>query len=485
MRNILKSSGLLLLSAVVLSSCVVKGYQSPKSDYSNQDLYQSVELGTDSIGVEAIAWDTFFGDTILQRYIKIVLDNNHDMLSAAKSIEIAYAQLRSSRASLAPTVGPASLAWGGLAQENQKFSSSLDLSLSTSWEVDIWGKLSSGKRAAQASLMASAEGVQALQTSLIAQMATAYYQLIALDMQRAVALQTIKNRQEYVDTVRLMKVAGRTNEVAVQQAVATLSTAQGYLPQIELSIIQTENTMVSLMGLATTNISRAKSIDYEALGSILEVGLPTQVLSRRPDVRASEQQYRAAFELYNVSRAAMYPSLNLSATGSVSDLLDAHTLSLSLLGGLTQPIFNGRALRTQKEVADLEQQQALISFQQTLLDAAIEVRNALASREKSWELVQAQSREFVAYRKAYEFSFDLFMSGYATYLDVLTAQTGVFDSELDLISCYLSNILAAIELYRAVGGGSDGIFGQAQVIDEARLSREAYQAEQKALRRSK
>lgn len=442
--------GLVLLSG--MSSCVIKKYKSPELTAHVDSLYRTLEMAVDtSSNTGEVAWRDFFTDTVLQSHIDSMLTNSLDFLSTMKSIEKSYSQLRVARAAFAPTLGAVSASGG---YDFNKHALSTSFSTGASWEIDIWGKILSGKRAAKASLIASEDGHKALQTQLISQFASGYYQLVTFDLERKIILETMSNRSQYLDTIRLMKSVGKVNEIAVQQAVAQLAEVQVALPKIELAIIQTENALSMMLSKPAGSIKRIDNVDFTDSKIMTDIGVPAQLLSNRPDVRQAEQHFRSAFEMYNVSRAAMYPSLNISADAILAPLWGPHFGTLNALASLTQPLWNGRKLRSQKEIADLTQQQAKMSFQQTVLNAGKEVSNALASQIKTAQMARAQEVQFRAYEKAYQFSFELFVNGYATYLDVLTAQTGVYNTQMSLVNTYYQNIAARIELYRSLGGGS-------------------------------
>lgn len=443
---------ILLIAVVSMSSCVIKKYKSPELTVVVDSLYRTLEMAVDtSVNTGSISWREFFTDTVLRGHISTMLEQNLDFLSAKKNIDKAYSQLRVARAAFAPTVGGVS-ANGGFDFNNNSWSASAQTG--ASWEIDIWGKILSGKRAAKASLIASEDGLQALQTQMIAEFANGYYQLITLDIERRIILETIDNRAQYLDTIKLMKTSGKVNEIAVQQAVAQLGEVKVALPQIELALIKTENALSLMLGKVGGNIDRVNIMDFTDSKIMCDIGVPAQLLNNRPDVRQAEQQYRSAFEMYNVSRAAMYPSLVISANALLAPLWQPHFATLNALGSLTQPLWNGRRLRSDKEIADYTQQQAKMSFQQTVLKAGMEVSNALASQIKTANMATEQKVQLRAYEKAYQYSFELFVNGYATYLDVLTAETGVYNTQMSLLNTYYDNIAARIELYRALGGGA-------------------------------
>lgn len=438
--------------AMIATSCVIKPYKSPKNLPLSDSLYRYNQKYIDTTSnIANMPWNEFFRDSLLSQLIGRVLDNNIDMKVAQKRIQQYYSSLRVSRAAFYPTAS----AQVGIGMEGGegKPIGALQGTVSSSWEIDIWGKLLSAKRSALADLLASEDARRALQTTLISQVASAYYQLIVLDTERDIVIETIKNRTEYLATTRNLKQAGKVNEVAVQQAIAQLGEVRAALPDIEMSIIQTENSLSLLFGETSQHIKRTEKVDISTIDFHQSIGYPIQILANRPDVRQAEQNFRSAFELYNVSRASLYPSLQISANGSFTELFNATSTAFSLLGGLTQPIWNGRKLRSQKEIAKLSAEQAELNFRKAILTAGQEVSNALISQDKYREKAIEQAIQLVALNKAYEYSTELFVNGYANYLDVLVAQTGVYNTQISLLNTYMNNIKSRIELYRALGGG--------------------------------
>lgn len=441
-------------AATLLMGCVAKPYKTPDTANMIDSLYRVLETKIDTaINESDVSWQEFFTDPILVGYIGEAVENNLDMKVALRNIDKANSELRSARAAYYPTIST-SLQYGLDLMDSKKMSTGNGLSAQFGWEIDLWGKIASAKRSAYATLFQQQDIYQGIQTTIVAQAATLYYTLVAYDAEVKVILETIENRKTYLETTRELKKSAKVNEVAVQQAVAQLAEVQAALPELELAIIQIENAFCTLLGRTSGDIVRHPVIDITDAKLVTAIGYPAQILSNRPDVRAAENAYRAAHEMWNVSRAAMYPSLTISATGSIADLTNSHFGTLNLLGGLTQPIFNARRLRAQKEIAKLTTEQAEFTFRKAILTAGTEVSNALAIQLKTKEMAKAQVVQLRALRLSYEYSMELFVNGYATYLDVLLAQTGVFNTEMTLIQTYLDNLNARIELYRALGGGS-------------------------------
>lgn len=455
----MRKIGILCATAVFAVGCIaVKPYKSPQTASMVDSLYRTLESGIDTSFNEAdVSWRDFFTDTTLVNYIEECLTANYDLQISVRNIAKAQAQLKQGKAAYSPSIG-VSGGYGG----QMKFGSGVSSELAhadmwgadLSWELDLWGKITSAKRSAQASLWAEEDTHRGLQSTLVAQLATLYYTLVAYDTELDVINQTIINRRAYLVTTRELKRSAKSNEVAVQQAIAQLAQAEAAKSQMEMGIIKTENAFRALLARPSGEVVRDRVIDITDAKLVEGIGVPAHLLSNRPDVRAAENKYRAAHEMWNVSRAAMYPSLTISAQGAVNALFSGHFGTLDLLAGLTAPIWNGRKLRTQKEVADLTAQQARLAFYQTVLRAGQEVSDALATQLKTREMASAQVVQLRSSRLAYDYSMELFVNGYATYLDVLVAQTSVFNIELALVETYLQNLSARIELYRALGGGS-------------------------------
>lgn len=455
-----------LTAVIFLSACSVQKYNSPGTMGLNA-LYRDSILSDTTKSVAQITWKDFYADPELQKIITEALDSNLDVRTAILRTNEAAQYVKQSQAGLFPTLS-AGLSgslynyskYGNSVPATNSAYSELKLSLSSSWEIDVWNKLSSTKRSQQALYLQQKATVDAVKTELVANIASTYYQLITLDKQKKITQQNIESYSNYLETVKSLKKSAQTTEVAVLQAKAQLASAKAYLPQIEASIAVAENYICSLLGKAPAPIPRSSNIDLTVFHpEQLAVGVPVQLLSNRPDVEAAEYAFRAAHEQLNFARAAMYPQLVL--TGSVGP--DAKGLSnwfnmpssllWNALAGLTQPIFNGRALKTQKEVARLQKEASLLAFKQSLLTAGSEVSNALSSIRFNTQQANFQNEQVDALKKAYEYSQELFVNGYATYLDVLSAQNSMLSSELSLYNTYNTIIQQKITLYRALGGG--------------------------------
>ena len=447
----------LLLTTGSLSSCGVK-YERPELDIEN--LVNGADKADTTFDVAELSWKEFYQDSLLVKLIDSALVNNLDLNSAIKRIEQSAAYFKQGKASLAPNLSAG--LQGGYTKSSTLTPDSpyMSLGLNASWEIDIWGRLNSAKKAKFQDMLAQEGTKNAIQTQLIANIAKAYYQLVTLDIEKNFVLETIKNRTEYLQTIKDLKQAANVNEIAVLQAESQLLAAQAYIPDIERAIIITENSIALMLGKPSYKVERSYFANaFDIIINIENIGLPANILRNRPDVLAAEHQLQSALENFNSAKAAMYPKLTLS--GNVSSDAAAFSswfampasLVYGIIGGLTEPIFNGRALRTNKEVAYKQYEIAVNTFRSNVYSAGIEVSNAMYSFKADKEKTALTYKQFIALSKAYEYSYELLINGYASYLDVLTAQEGVFNARLSVLEGVKKCIDDRIEIYRSLGGG--------------------------------
>jgi len=461
-------SYLFLLAVTIMSitGCgIVTPYQRP-AQLPVDGLYRNMMETDTTLSFAAVSVHDFYNDPLLQQLIVEALDSNLNVRLAVNRLAQLSALVQQRKAALYPNL---TLGLSGSVSDVSRYGNSpkptdpyteLKLAASVSWEADIWGRLSSLKRSQEALYLQQEVTVRAIQTQITADIASAYYQLIMLDHQRAVTEKNIESYTHYLNTVIALKQSAQATEVAVLQANAQLASARAYLPQISASIAMEENYICLLLGKAPDAISRTSNVDMTLFQpGILATGIPAQLLGNRPDVQAAEYALCAAHEQFNAARAALYPQLTLSgsvgpdAKGLENWFNMPGSLLWNVIGGLTQPVFSGRTLRTQREITRLQEDAAYLSFKQTLFNAGNEVSNALASVRFATQQSEYQREQVDALKKAYDYSQELLVNGYATYLDVLSAQSSVLSSELALYSTYNTIIQQKITLYRALGGG--------------------------------
>ncbi len=462
-RYISKAIFILVLAATLQSCFVAKDYERPEMPVT-ESLYRTDNLPTDSASLADLSWRTLFTDTTLQNYIEEGLQNNMDVRIAIQQLMAAEAYAKQGRAGYLPTANVGVNATRQEFSKNSQFGSifsgglnSFDITANVSWEIDVWGKIRSQKRATQAAYLQSYAGHQAVKTRLISSIANTYYNLLALDAQLDVTKKTIATRESSVETIKALKDAGQVTQVAVDQNIAQYNSARALQVDIETAIFKTENTLSILLGKPAQEFGRSSLADQKIEQEIKQ-GVPASLLSNRPDVLAAEYKLIQTFEQTNIARTNFYPSLKLTASGGfqsleLDKLLNVNSLFATVVGGLTQPLLNQRKLKTEKEVALANQEQALLEFKNTLLIAGNEVSNALYSYQSETKKIEFRENEVQALRTAELNSEELLKSGYANYLDLLTARQSALNAEINSINTRLQQLVSVVDLYEALGGG--------------------------------
>ena len=463
-HKFLSKALLLVVVPFTLQSCfVAKNYERPELE-ETQNLFRTDNLPSDSLSMADVSWKTLFTDAFLNQYIEEGLQNNIDIRVAIQQMLSAEAYAKQGKAGYFPTLSAgASVTHQELSQNSQFgsfFNGAIDQYAFTgdlSWEADIWGKIRSNKRALQAIYLQSVAAHQAVKTRLIADISSTYYQLLSLDAQLEITKRSVAVRDSSVYTIQALKDAGNVTQVAVDQNIAQYNNARALQVDIEAAIFRAENTLSILLGKEPQHFERS-ILEDQNLNTELKLGVPSLLLRNRPDVIAAEYSFVQAFELTNVARSNFYPSLKLTATGGFQSLdfdqlFNSNSLFATIVGGLTQPIFNKRQIKTQKEVADAQQEQALLEFKRSLLVAGNEVSNALYTYDAETEKFEYRKLEVEALRNAETNSSELLRNGYANYLDLLTARQSALNAELNVIDSKLQQLLSIVDLYEALGGG--------------------------------
>ena len=452
----------LTLAFLSLQSCfVAKEYTRSETVVESQN-FRTDQLPQDSLSMATVSWREIFTDPILQNYIEEGLINNMDIRIALQQITIAEAYVKQGKAGYFPTLNGTARATHQELSESSQFgdissANQFEVAGGLSWEADIWGKIRSTKRASDATYLQSVAAHQAVKSRLVANIAATYYQLLAIDEQIRVTEETIETRTKGLETTIALKDAGIGNAAGVKQTEAQLYTAKAILIDLKNQSRLIENTLSILLGSAPQQITRS-TLEEQNIDIPLETGVPSQLLSNRPDVMAAEYNLINAFELTNVSRSNFYPSLTLNANGGfqsleLDKLFNVNSLFATVVGGITQPIFNGRKIKTQFEVSQARQEQALLNFKYALLVAGKEVSDAMYSIAAASEKITVKERENEAYNLATDYSEELLDNGLANYLEVLIAQGFALNSNLDLIAAKNSRLQAIVDLYEALGGG--------------------------------
>jgi len=458
----------LLFSVLLFTACVTKKYTRPELAATAEN-YRNAEI--EIANFATVNWRTFFADPFLIALIDTALQNNFDIKKAQSQIRAAEEYLKRSKALLAPSIG-VSLGMGitgyketGMLKPGGILSLEANTaiqspSVQTTWEIDIWGKLAAAKRSAKAQFEQSQAYYQAVQTRLVAAIASSYYALISFDEELKVYQASAQTRKESMDVLKAFKEAALTTEVSVNQGSAQYYYTLATIPQIKINIQTLENQIAILIGKPPMEIPRNSLFD-SALEEVdyLQTGVPAQLLANRPDLVAAEKALIAAHEQWNYARAAMYPSLVISGNIGFDAANFSNWFSFpqsfigKLVAGLTAPIFAQRQLKTQRNVAAENRLQAIYNFESTMLNAQREVSDALITYLLSKESIENQKLQVDELTNAISGSMDLLKSGKANYLDLLYAQDNVLNSSIGLVQYFSQNTNAKVELYRALGGG--------------------------------
>ena len=444
----------ILLVATLASSCsVFQRYSRP--EITTDKLFGEVaQYSDDKTTIADISWREFFTDPYLQKLIEQGLENNPDMRAAAQRVLAAEASLRVAKLSFIP-----SFAFAPSLSTSNSGVSSYTLPVNASWEIDITGKTINSKRRAQVAYEQSKLYRQSVETALIASIANTYYTLLMLDAQIAISRTTAASWKENVRIMKAMKLAGMTNEASVSQTEANSCSIDASLFDLEYDILQVENTLALLLGTTPHKFERG-SIYNQNISTSLCIGVPAQLLTRRPDVRNAEKALEQAFYATNIARGSFIPTLTLGGTLGWQDQLGQAIASpagwlASFTAKLATDIFNSGAKHANLKIAKAEQEQALIAFQHALLTAGSEVNDAIAKCQTARSKKDIRTRQIKALESAVNSTRQLMSHSESTYLEVLTAQQTLLSAQLSQIADSFEEIQGVINLYHALGGGID------------------------------
>lgn len=451
---------IIYLSLIVLfSGCsIYKKYERPESVEAVADsLYRhTAEIEGDTAGIAALQWRELFTDPLLQRLIEKGMESNTDLGIAKLRVDAAKARLSTSRLSYLPSI---SLTPQGTVSkiESRSVTKSYEIAASANWEIDIFGKVTNAKREARALYEQSEAYRRAVETQLVATIANSYYTLLMLDRQKEITEQTVKNWEESVTAMNALKKAGQTTEMAVAQTMASKLSVEASLLSIKQQISETENSICALLGIPPQEIERA-SIEQQEFPESLSTGVPMQMLSRRPDIYESEAALAAAYYATNQARSAFYPSITLSGSAGWSNsaggtISNPASFLASAIGSLVQPLFNRGQNIANLKIAKAQQEEALLSFRQKLLDAGNEVNDALTQWQTARGRMELSKAQVAALESALQNSELLMRYTSQNYLEVITARQSLLQAELDMVSSRFEQIQGVINLYHALGGG--------------------------------
>lgn len=468
MKNYVNRLALLLL---FLSACKVsKDIQTPQAQLPEH--FRNAALVNDTSSVADVAWKSFFTDATLQKLIDSAIAKNYDMQIAVKNIESSQLLFKQVKWNYVPEV--ALNVTGSTSRPSDNSVTGLSLSqynlgtrhiedysanLSLSWEADIWGKIRNQQKSALAVYLQTVEARKAVQTTLVASVSQGYYNLLMLDAQLAIAQKNVLLNDSTLRIIRLQYDAGQVTSLAVEQAQAQQMAAAKLIPAFEQNITIQENALRILTGELPGTIERHSILDQIAIPGNLSAGIPSALVSRRPDVKNYELALIIANANVGINKAAMYPALRITASGGVNSFQSSNWFNIPaslfgiVAGSVVQPLVQHKQLSTQYQVAQVDREKTIIQFRQSVLNAVGEVSDALVKIEKLKTQQDIAANRVNILVKANTNANMLFKNGMANYLEVITAQSNILQSELELVSIKRDELSAVSELYRSLGGG--------------------------------
>jgi len=471
MNIITKIKEILVSSVVVISavSCMPK----LALDKVNPELPETFKYTAtaDTASVADLEWRQFFKDPILQSLIEKGIKNNYDLQIALKQVASSQERLLQAKYMQYPDISFGVSGQISRPSKNSMNGQSLNLFLgqshvedynaafNLSWEADIWGKIKNQQEVSRVQYLQTYEASKAIQTQVVAAIAQGYYNLLMLDKQMNVAKSNLELSKNTLDVTEKIWKGGETTSLGVQQAKARTESTELLISQLEQNIAIQENALSILVGENPAKITRTIEMSDSSLPQNISAGIPAAMVSRRPDVRQQELVLLESNSIVGIAQASMYPALRITANGGVNSFKIDNWFQIpaslfgSVLGGITQPIFQKRQLKTDLNVAKIQREKNVLAFRQSVLNAVGEVSDALVSNE-SLKAQEIKAAEQVSTLKDGIKSAELlYKGGMANYLEVITAQANSLQAELNLASIKRERLSSIVDLYRALGGG--------------------------------
>jgi multidrug efflux system outer membrane protein len=462
----MKTTALLgILAVLVLEAGCMMGpkYKRPVVDVPQEYRAPVSELASQASSLGNEEWWQVYQDPVLTQLIHTAIAQNYDVRIAAARVLEAQAQVGITRANQLPS---ASVGANIFSEQNAKVSNVFpayqvnggELNLSVIWNLDFWGKYRRQTEAARAQLLATEWGQRAVVSSLVANVATAYFQLRALDSELEISQGTLASRRESLKLTKFLESHGSNSGLDVSQAEQLVYTASETIPDLERQIQQQENVLSVLLGENPQSIPRGRALTEQAVPQNAPAGLPSELLERRADVRQAEEVMVAANARIGVAKASFFPNLSLTGLGGLESnalhqFITAPSETWYAAFNVSQPVFQGGALRSNLKLAHANWQESVLSYQQTVQDALEQVSNSLVASQKDREFREQQEFLTQAAQQTDQLSEVLYKNGGASYLQVLTSETNYFSAELNLVQARLNERLALVQLYQALGGG--------------------------------
>lgn len=431
----------------------------------------------DSSNIGELMYQEMFRDRYLKTLIDSALRNNNDLMIALQRINLSKSDVLLQKGLMKPFVG------GGLWVNKRKFGlytmdgagnittpiyngkivpihlSDYNPGFQAAWEVDVWGKLKNKKRASIMRLLASNEGKNVVMSNLICEISNRYYELLALDYAIKVVDENIGVQENLLEMVREQKMAGRANELAVQQFEAQLLNSKGARQELQFNLIDVESNIRQLSGRYELTIDRDSADFFKLNLDSVKYGIPSDLLRNRPDIRQAEYELLASNADLKAAKAAFYPTFNITGTAGFqafrTDLLfvSPESFVYGLFGNLVAPLLNKSAIKANFNGANALQLEAMYAYQKTVLEAYVEVYNIVSGIKNLDVQYHLKNREMNVLSSAVETSSELYKNGRATYLEVLFAQQSLIQCKLDLVEIKKLQLYSMSNLYKALGGG--------------------------------
>lgn len=463
------ASGVLAVAfTVTATGChIYKKFEMPDDSAVTREYVEAKATEVDSTTLGALPWQEVFTEPMLQELIMQALENNTDLKNAKLNIDVAHANMLGARLSylpsvaLAPQASHAATSLPGGEWSNQKWTYSIPLS--ASWEVDVFGKILNSKRSAETAYQMSKDYEQAVRSQIIGGVANCFYAISTLSAQLELQRQTAKSWAESVEAMKAIKEAGNTTEAAVVQSTAQYYSILASIRDLETSLEEANTTLSLLVGVMPQSWSIAPGLSV-ALPADFKAGVPMVTLANRPDVRAQERQLAIAYYTTNSARAAFYPSLSISANGGFTNSLGNMIFNpgkwfVNLAGQLAAPLFARGQNIARLKATKSQQEQAMNTFEYTVMKASGEISNALTAYNNTSEKENLLRKQVDCMVQAVDITETLFMNSATnyntTYLEVLTAQQNLLGTQMGLLNCGLARSQAVINLYQSLGGGAN------------------------------
>ncbi len=463
MKKLLPFLAAIVASGLVAACKVGPNYHRPvvQTPTAFRDLSENTQVQAQAASYADLPWWQVFQDPQLQELVRTALKQNYDLQLAAERINAARAQVAVTRSALFPQVQGNGDFSGGKEHNFQTKTNFLTLTADAAFQLDFFGRLRRATEASRAELLATEDARQTVILTLVSDVASDYFALLQLDLQLQITRETVKTQEDSVKLTNLRVEHGVATKLDVLQAQQVLDSANAQIPDLERRIAQEENAISILLGNYPQAVPRGRPLVEQPLPPEVPPGLPSTLIERRPDIREAEQVLVAANAEIGVAKAQFFPQISLNGSGgesfgrssAFSSLMSSQVGIWSYGAQVSQPVFTGGALRGNLRFAKSQQQQALISYRQTIQRAFGDVSDALIGYEKFHQVRVRQEDTVKDLQESVRLSNLRYKGGTTTYLEVLDGQRSLFSAELTLAEARGTEYQSLVQLYRTLGGG--------------------------------